>query len=119
MSEPLDQDLWEKIKNEIKSRTDKRWNAYYSGQLVKEYKKRGGKFKTVKKGIKPLKRWFDEKWTDIGGKKYPVYRPTKRINKDTPLLKSEIDPKNLRKQIILKQNIKGTSNLKPFKKKII
>lgn len=31
-------------------------------------------------------------------KGYPVYRPTKRISKATPLIVQEIDPKNLRKQ---------------------
>lgn len=48
---------------------------------------------------------------------YPVFRPTKKITKETPLLVSEIDKKNLKKQIELKQKIKGSKNLKPFKKK--
>ena len=65
---------------------------------------------------KNLKRWFKEKWKDIGHKDYPVYRPTIRVNKDTPLTPNQIDPKNLQKQIKLKQIIKGKKNLPPFKK---
>jgi hypothetical protein len=48
---------------------------------------------------------------------YPVYRPTVRVNKQTPLLVSEIDPKNLKQQIKLKQKIKGEKNLPKFLKK--
>jgi len=47
-----------------------------------------------------------------------VYRPTKRITKDTPLTASEIDPKQAKKQIKRKQIIKGSKNLPPFQKKI-
>ena len=64
-----------------------------------------------------LSRWFKENWKDIGGGKYPVYRPTKRINKDSPLLVSEIDKKDLKKKIKIKQIIKGDKNLKKFKRK--
>jgi len=46
---------------------------------------------------------------------YPVYRPTKRVNKETPLIPDEIDYENLLQQILLKQKIKGKKNLPPFK----
>jgi hypothetical protein len=88
-------------------------SAYRSGQLVKQYKAEGGEYG----GEKPkggLTSWFKEGWSNIGGKEYPTYRPTKRISKDTPLTVDEIDPKNLREQIALKQKIKGTKNLPPF-----
>ena len=64
-----------------------------------------------------LRRWFKEKWQDVGSKDYPVYRPTKRINSKTPLTLNEIDKDNLKEQIKLKQKIKGNKNLPPFKKK--
>jgi hypothetical protein len=63
---------------------------------------------------KNLKRWLSEKWSDVGGKDYPVYRPTKRVSSKTPLTANEIQPANLQKQITLKQKIKGKSNLPPF-----
>jgi hypothetical protein len=91
-------------------------SAYKSGHIVRLYKQMGGTY-TDDNQPKKLKEWYDSKWTDIGGKEYPVYRPTKRINKDTPLLASEIDPKNLKEQIKLKQKIKGKKNLPPFQKK--
>ena len=63
---------------------------------------------------KDLQRWFKEQWTDIGNQDYPVFRPTKIISKDTPLIASEIKPSNLKKQIKLKQIIKGKKNLPKF-----
>jgi hypothetical protein len=47
-----------------------------------------------------------------------VYRPTIKVSKTkTPLTVNEIDPDQLKKQIKLKQKIKGESNLPKFKKK--
>lgn len=90
-------------------------SAYKSGFIVKTYKNMGGRFKDTKEERK-LASWFKEDWKDVGNKAYPVYRPTKRVNKDTPLTVAEIDKKNLKKQIALKQKIKG-KNLPPFVKK--
>jgi hypothetical protein len=111
----LDKKLYEKVKKEI-YKTYKKPSAYRSGAVVKRYKQLGGKYSGDKKKGS-LTRWFREKWKDIGDKNYPVYRPTKRITKKTPLLVSEISSKNLKKQIELKQRIKGLKNLPPFKKK--
>jgi hypothetical protein len=108
-----------KLYNSVKRKADivyKKPSAYKSGYIVKEYKRQGGKYKDGG-GTKSLKRWYKEKWVDIGGKNYPVYRPTKRISLKTPLTVSEIDIKNLKKQIALKQKIKGKKNLPAFKKK--
>lgn len=91
----------------------KKSSAYKSGFIVKTYKDLGGTYSEDNKP-KKLKRWFREKWTDIGNKEYPVYRPTKRISKNTPLTVDEINKNNLKKQIILKQKIKGEHNLPPF-----
>ena len=66
---------------------------------------------------KNLKRWFKEDWKDVAGMDYPVYRPTKKVSKNTPLIPSEIEPTSLVEQSILKQKIKGKSNLPPFKAK--
>jgi hypothetical protein len=88
-------------------------SAYKSMFIVKKYKELGGKYI----GDKPnngITQWINEKWTDVGNKDYPVYRPTIRINNTTPLLDSEIDSKNLVDQIKLKQIIRGNSNLPKF-----
>lgn len=110
-----DKNLYEKVKK-MADEIYKKPSAYKSGYIVKKYKELGGTYMDDKQP-KPLKRWFDEKWKDIGNKDYPVFRPTIRVNKDTPLTFSEIDKKQLQKQIKLKQKIKGEKNLPPFKKK--
>lgn len=112
----LDQALYERAKREIYARYAKP-SAFRSGALVKRYKELGGRYGGEVKERTALSRWFKEKWTDIGGKSYPVFRPTKRVTKDTPLTASEIDPTQARKQVELKQKIKGRANLPPFQKK--
>jgi len=115
MPTPTNKKLYEKVKEQADKIYEKS-SAYKSGYIVKTYKKLGGKYEDDNKP-KNLKRWFKEEWKDIGNKKYPVYRPTKRISKDTPLTASEIDPKHALTQIQLKQKIKGEKNLPPFKEK--
>tara|TARA_R110000868_G_scaffold321239_2_gene582291 strand:+ start:405 stop:767 length:363 start_codon:yes stop_codon:yes gene_type:complete len=109
---PTNKSLYEKAKA-IADKTYKKSSAYKSGFIVKKYKELGGKYEGVIKNI-GLKRWFAEEWKDIGGQAYPVYRPTKRITKDTPLTASEINPFLAKKQIKLKQKIKGNNNLPDF-----
>ena len=115
MPKVLDPHLYERAKakaNEIY----KKPSAYKSGFIVKTYKELGGRYGDDNEE-KNLKRWFEEKWQDVGHQEYPVYRPTIRINKNTPLTISEIDKKDLAKKIKLKQKIKGEKNLPPFKNK--
>ena len=111
----LDQTLYDKVKKEADIKY-KKPSAYKSGWIVKTYKERGGKYADDNQP-KNLERWFKEKWDDIGGKEYPVYRPHKRISKETPLTADEIDPKQAEEQIKLKQIIRGTENLPPFEAK--
>ena len=108
----LDKELY----NSVKQRADeiyKKPSAYKSGYIVKTYKELGGRYMDDHEQ-KDLKRWFKEKWQDIGHQAYPVYRPTVRINSRTPLTVNEIDKKQLQKQISLKHIIQGHHNLPPF-----
>lgn len=115
MPTPADKSLYEKAK-EIADKTYTKPSAYKSGFIVQQYKRMGGTYVDDNKE-KPLARWFAESWESVAGKKdYPVYRPTKRVSKKTPLTVGEINPENLRKQIALKQKIKGEQNLPPFMK---
>jgi len=93
----------------------KKPSAYKSGYIQKEYKRMGGTYTDDNK-IKNLSRWYKEKWQDIGGKAYPVFRPTIKVNKLTPLTVNEINKDNLKRQIKLKQKIKGQKNLPKFLK---
>lgn len=113
MSVPLNPILYEKVKEKIYKIYDKP-SAYRSMAVVKEYKERGGTYKSISQE-KPLKRWQQEQWKNIADEgQYPVLRPTKRVNKNTPKTVQELDKKVLEKQIQLKQRIKGTSKLPPF-----
>jgi len=115
MPTPLDMELYDAVKQRADEIYTKP-SAYKSGYIVRTYKSLDGKYREDNEP-KKLKRWYKERWEDVGDKDYPVYRPTVRVNKDTPLLASEIDPKNLKKQIETKQKIKGFKNLPPFKAK--
>lgn len=119
MPTPTNPKLYEDVKDFIMSRYKKN-SAFASGAIVKEYKRRGGKYKEDGKE-KNLERWFDEKWIDINpligitdDNAYPVFRPTKRVNKKTPTLVQEIPAKRLKEQAKLKQKIKGEKNLPDF-----
>lgn len=92
-------------------------SAYKSGYIVKTYKSIGGTYSDDNKP-KDLARWYLEDWKDIGMSSYPVYRPTKRISKRTPLTPQEIKPTNLSKQIKLKQIFRGSKNLPKFEKNL-
>jgi len=115
MAIPINKVLYQQVKDYADTVYSKP-SAYKSGFIIKTYKKLGGTYEDSGNEYN-LKRWFKEKWQDVGNKDYPVYRPTIRINKNTPLTANEIDKSNLKKQIKLKQKIKGNKNLPPFKKK--
>ena len=101
--EPTNKVLYNKVKTEIYARYPKH-SAYRSGLLVKGYKKqfKGDKPYTPDNCKKPLKRWFKEDWKSDTGKygytsKSSVYRPTKRISKDTPTTFGELTKKEIEK----------------------
>ena len=111
---PIPNDI--KLYEQVKYMADKKYkthSAYKSGYIVKTYKEMGGTYKDDKQP-RNLARWFKEELNDVGNSDYPVYRPTKRINKDTPKTVNEIPKKRLNKQIKLKHKLKGNSNLPPF-----
>ncbi len=98
INEPKNKELYLKVKKEIYKKYPKH-SAYRSGLLVKEYKSRGGEY-TGKKNKDGLSRWFKEEWTNQRGttgykKKSDVYRPTKRITKDTPKTFKELSKKEI------------------------
>jgi len=120
---PTDPALYQRILNKYRKKMPKS-SAYRSGLIVKEYK---DKFKakygnkkpyTGKKTSKGLERWFKEDWKNQRGgigykKKSDVYRPTKRITKDTPATFKELSKKELKEA--QKEKAK-TGRVKKFKK---
>lgn len=116
MPEPIDKKLYNRVKNAAKKKFKVWPSAYASGWVVKEYKRRGGKYKGKKKSTEGLARWFAEKWINVcklpkkvpcgrpktslseWKKKYPYCRPDKRITSSTPKTARELSKKELEKR---------------------
>lgn len=107
MDIPRDKDLYEKIKKDIILKYPKH-SAYRSGLIVKKYKEEyEKKYKNKnayigKKNKEGLIRWFSEDWKnqrgEIGYKKEgDIYRPTIRVNKNTPTTINELTKKQIEK----------------------
>ena len=110
----VNKSLYQKIKNKIRRDVDKkgrRWGAYDSGRLVREYKAAGGKYsgskksKTSSKKPSNLNRWYREKWIDACAwpkrkscgrtkasikSKVTYCRPSKVIDSNTPKTVQEL-----------------------------
>lgn len=122
-SEPEDKGLYEKAKQIVKNRVKVWPSAYASGQLVKEYKRMGGKYKKGKSKESSLSRWYKEDWRNVCEKnknggykkcgrssastnymKYPYCRPSRRISRDTPKTIRELSPKKLKNMCVKKRS---------------
>lgn len=106
----INKKLYKKIKTKIrKSIEGRRWGAYDSGRLVREYKKSGGKYKNKKPKGK-LSRWYKEKWIDAcywpkrrscGRKtkrKISYCRPSVKISSKTPKLVQELSKAEIKRR---------------------
>jgi hypothetical protein len=129
-SKPVNLGLYNRIKRSVKQKV-KRWpSAYASGQVVRMYKQKGGKYRCTSMGklhcssfgngsFGSLDRWFKEKWVDVctgkpcgrkkvGDKrKYPYCRPSRRISGETPRTSKEISRSELKRRCTIKHRIKG------------
>ena len=128
MPEPVNIELYHRVKREANRKFLAPTGAYKSAWIVREYKKRGGKYRGQRsKGL--LKRWFDEKWVNITQPKgavaracgrsrattkgrYPVCRPSIRITKGTPLTLSELSKSQIRSAVRRKQKVKQSGRIK-------
>lgn len=121
---PADQKLYDKVKSEIYQKNPKH-SAYRSGQVVKEYKKRFSQkypnknpYQGTRDDRQGLDRWFKEEWRNQRGeigytKSGDIYRPTKRVTKDTPTTYSELSNKQIKQAS--KEKAK-TGHVKKFNK---
>ncbi len=109
MPTPINKALYAKARAKYASM---KHSAYKSSLVVKEYKSKGGKYSGAKPKTTGLTRWHKEDWkTQDGkktyeGKKGKIFRPTKRITKDTPTTMSELSPAR-KKAAIAKKKKKG------------
>lgn len=104
----FDKELYIKARTTVKGRVQVWPSAYASGQLVKEYKRLGGRYRGKRSASKePLNRWYREQWVNVckrgstGGyskcgrkasskRSYPYCRPLRRISKSTPMTVGEL-----------------------------
>ena len=119
--------LYLKIKAKIRRDVNKkkrRWGAYDSGRLVREYKQAGGKYsgskksKTNSKKSSNLNRWYREKWIDAcvwpkrkscGRTKATIKskvtycRPSKVVDKNTPKTVQELSKAEIKRRCAKKR----------------
>lgn len=120
----INKPLYLRIKNKIKKEigNKRRWGAYDSGRLVREYKARGGTYSGKKSNNKTqktnktssdLSRWYKEKWIDAcvwpkkkscGRTKASIKskvtycRPSIRVDKNTPKTVQELSKTIIKKR---------------------
>jgi len=128
MPEPIQKEIYAKAKAEINKTYGTKTSAYRSMALVKRFKSMGGTYRSDG-GSKKLQTWRKEKWVDLnqpkegGGyhvcghkntqnNKYPLCRPSKTINKDTPKKYQDISKSDIRSTNLAKQRIKGSGNVR-------
>ena len=145
MPQPVNKELYAKAKAKANQTYGTHTSAYRSMAIQKYYKSMGGAYRSDG-GSKKLQTWRKEKWIDLnqprsdgsqtslsrapkegGGyhvcghkntqnDKYPLCRPSKTINKDTPKKYQDISKSNIRSTNLAKQRIKGSGNIS-FEKK--
>lgn len=113
MPKPRDVNLYNNIKETVYKDIPKH-SAYRSGILVRKYKsaflKKYGHTEAylgTKKNNKGLSRWFKEDWkTEDGKKEYSkkgnIFRPTIKVNKNTPTTYKELSKKQVENAMIEK-----------------
>lgn len=104
-SKVKDVKLYNKVKNEAKKKFKRYPSLYASSWIVREYKKRGGKYRGKKPSSKKgISRWYKEEWVQVSsylssGKKVKcgssirdtkACRPLKRIDSKTPITIKEL-----------------------------
>lgn len=118
MPTPLDTKLYEYVKSLANQKFSSPSGIYRSSWIVREYKKLGGKYDGPKPTNSGLARWFNENWVDLqrpikdskdniigyekcGRKsakingKYPLCRPSIRVNKNTPKTYKELSKSSI------------------------
>lgn len=119
---PLNKQLYEKVKNEAKSKFKVYPSAYANGWLVKEYKRRGGKYSGKKPVDTGLSRWYSEKWINVCElprivpcgrteniplsiwiRDYPYCRPYYKITGKTPKTVKELSQPEIKRRCAKKK----------------
>ena len=104
-NKPSNINLYNKVKKEAKKKFKRYPSLYASSWIVREYKKRGGKYSGKKPSVKKgISRWYKEEWVQVEsylrtGKKVTcgssirdtkACRPLKRVDSKTPITLKEL-----------------------------
>jgi hypothetical protein len=131
---PLNQKLYSQVKTLANKKFKSPSGIYRSSWIVREYKKRGGKYSGSKSKSTGLKRWFRENWVDLNrpkrnskgkiigyhkcgrksvksGGKYPLCRPSRRITHKTPKTYKQISKSSIEHAKRMKEIYKYTKNV--------
>lgn len=113
MATPRDLNLYNSIKERVYKDIPKH-SAYRSGILVQKYKSaylkkygHSNAYLGTKKNNSGLDRWFKEQWETVDGKKTyskrgDIFRPTVKVNENTPTTYKELTKKQVGNAIIEK-----------------
>ena len=122
---PSNPKLYAKVKAEADAKFLAKTSAYKSAWIVREYKKRGGRYDEAKPSqTTGLTRWFKEKWVDLNrpgevcGRPrattkgtYPLCRPSVKVTDATPKLAKDV--KNVKDKVNKeKQKLKHKGRVK-------
>lgn len=121
----VNKNLYTQVKKEAKEKFERFPSIYASSWITREYKKRGGKYKSgdLTKGQKSsgLSKWYLEKWVQVlpyleedkiincgaPNKHTKACRPLNRVDKSTPLTISELLEIHGKKRLIEKAKEKN------------
>ena len=140
MPEPKDKKLYDSVKSLANKKFKSPSGIYRSSWIVKEYKKKGGKYIGSKPKNSGLKRWFKEDWIDLNrpiknskgkitgyrkcGRKsvksnglYPLCRPSKRVTSKSPKTFKQLSKNSIDRAKKLKQIYKYNKNIVFSKKR--
>jgi len=134
MPEPTNQKLYSYVKTLANKKFKSPSGIYRSSWIVREYKKRGGKYSGSKSKSTGLKRWFKENWIDLNrpkrnskgkiigyhkcgrkssksGGKYPLCRPSRRVTRKTPKTYKQISKSSIEHAKKMKEIYKYSKNI--------
>jgi hypothetical protein len=129
MSKPTNAKLYAKAKHMADDTFGTKTGAFKSMYIVKKYKELGGTYDNSKPKTSKLSNWRKEHWVDLnqpkegGGyekcghkntqnDKYPLCRPSKKVNEDTPKIYQSIDKSRINEVNKEKQIVKNKSNIR-------
>jgi len=131
---PINTALYNKVKQEAKRKFDVYPSIYANSWVVREYKKRGGKYSGKRSSKQGLLRWYDEQWIDVcqlprkvkcgrpstsikdWKKTYPYCRPLRKVTSKTPRTALSIS-KRERDRICKKKKKSPRKRMKSLRKR--